>query len=157
MKRILSALLTLAVFAALAIVTTTSEHSVRAVYAQSGCSVATLSGNYAFTQPGFTTKNTMGLNPLPLAVVGVSAFDGAGNVSVTFTDQGPGKPSYIPVHNVTGSGTYSVNSDCTGSITGTSGGAAGITFDIVIIGGGTEVFGINTTPFVIATADFKKQ
>jgi len=27
----------------------------------------------------------------------------------------------------------------------------------VIIGGGTEVFGINTTPFVIATADLKKQ
>jgi len=135
----------------------TSKHSVRAVYAQSGCSLATLSGNYAFSQPGFTAKNTMGLNPLPLAVVGVSTFDGAGNVSVTFTDQSPGKPSYIPVQHATGLGTYSVNSDCTGSITGTSGGAAGITFDIVIIGGGTEVFGINTTPFVIATADLKKQ
>jgi len=157
MKPILSALLTLAVFAALAFVATTSKHTVRGVYAQSGCSVATLSGNYAFSQPGFTAKNTMGLNPLPFAVVGVATFDGSGNFTVTATDQSPGKPNpYIPVQG-TGSGTYTVNKDCTGSASVTSGDFAGITDNIVIIGGGTEVFGINTTPFVIATADLKKQ
>jgi hypothetical protein len=47
-----------------------------------------------------------------------------------------------------------VTSDCTGSASGTSRGAAGVTFNLVIIGGGTEVFAINTTPFVVSTADF---
>ena len=32
----------------------------------------------------------------------------------------------------------------------------GLTWDLVIIGGGTEVFGIATTPFTVATSDFKK-
>jgi hypothetical protein len=155
MKRILSAFLAFAVLAALTIVATTSKYTVHRVYAQSGCSLATLTGNYAFSQPGFTPKNAMGI-PLPIAVVGVSTFDGAGNVSATFTDMSPGKPTYIAVQG-TGAGTYTVNSDCTGSASFTSGSAAGETLNMVIIGGGTEVFGINTTPFVIATADFKKQ
>jgi hypothetical protein len=91
-------------------------------------------------------------------VVGVSTFDGAGNVSATYTDMSPGKPGgYGTPIQGTGSGTYTVNSDCTGSVSFTSGTAAGITFNMVIISGGTEVFGINTTPLVIATADFKKQ
>jgi len=38
MKRMLSALMTLAVFATLAIVATTSKRAVPAVHAQSGCS-----------------------------------------------------------------------------------------------------------------------
>ena len=159
MKRILSAVLTLVFFAAILAVATISKRTVRAVYAGGGCSVATLSGAYAFSQAGFTTKNTMGGNPLPFADVGVSTFDGAGNLSVTFTDMSPGKPGgyRAAVQGLTGSGTYTVNSDCTGSISGTSGDVVGITYDFVIIGGGTEVFGINTTPFTIVTADFKKQ
>ena len=68
----------------------------------------------------------------------------------------PGKPTYIAVQGTT-SGTYSVNSDCTGSADFTSGNDAGLTFNLVIIGGGIEAFGIDTTPFLIATTDFKKQ
>lgn len=158
MKRILSPLLTLAFLGSILAVATTSERTVRAVYAGGGCSVANLSGNYAFNQSGFEAKNTMGA-PLPFANVGVSTFNGAGNVSAVFTDMSPGKPDGYgtPLQGATGSGTYTVNSDCTGSISVTSGDAAGITFNIVIIGGGTEVFGINTTPFIIATADMKRQ
>ncbi len=153
--RILSALLTLAVLAALAIVTTTSKHGVRAVYASTGCTDATLTGNYAFSQSGFTTKNTMG-SPLPAAAMGVFTLDGAGNFSVTYTDMSPGKPAYIPVQ-ATSSGTYIVNSDCTGSISVTTGQAAGLTYNTVIIGGGTEMFAIGTTPFYIVTFDAKPQ
>ena len=153
--RILSALLTLAVLAALAIVTTTSKHGVRAVYASTGCTDATLTGNYAFSQSGFTTKNTMG-SPLPAAAMGVFTLDGAGNFSVTYTDMSPGKPAYIPVQ-ATSSGTYIVNSDCTGSISVTTGQAAGLTYNTVIMGGGTEMFAIGTTPFYIVTFDAKPQ
>jgi hypothetical protein len=158
MKQIVRGVLALAVLAALAIVITTSKYAVRPVYAQSGCSLATLTGNYAFSQPGFTPKNSNG-NPLPFATVGVFTFDGAGNFSATYTDMSPGKPGgySTPLQGQTASGTYTVNSDCTGSISITGGDAAGITANLVIIGGGTEVFGINTTPFVIGTFDFKKQ
>jgi hypothetical protein len=155
MKRIAGVFLAMAVFAALAFVTTTWRQEVRPVYAQSGCSLANLTGNYAFSHPGFTSKNLRG-NPLPAAAVGVFTFNGAGSFSATYTDMSPGKPTYIPVQGG-GAGSYTVNSDCTGSAGFTSGDAAGLTYNLVIIGGGTEVFGINTTPFLIAAVDFKKQ
>lgn len=156
MKRMFSGLLALAALSALVLVATTSKRVVRPVYAQSGCSISTLTGNYAFSQPGFEAKSHLKGNPLPFAVVGVSTFDGAGNFSAAYTDMSPGQPTYIPVQG-NGSGTYTVNSDCTGSISITRGDAAGITLNLVIMDDGTEVFGINTTPFIIATADFKKQ
>jgi hypothetical protein len=157
MKGMVTGLLALAVLAALAILFGTSKHAVLPVYAQNGCSLATLTGNYAFSQSGFEPKGAQG-NPLPFANVGVSTFDGGGNVSVTYTDVSPGKPVGYRVPLLgSGSGTYTVNSDCTGSASFISGNAAGITINFVIIGGGTEAFAINTTPFIIATSDFKKQ
>ena len=155
MKRIVSLLLALAVLAALTLLAMTSRRVARPVYAQSACSLTSLTGNYAFSHSGFTSKNVQG-NPLPAAAVGVFTFDGSGNFSATYTDMSPGKPTYIPLQG-TSSGTYTVNSDCTGSAAFTSGNVAGLTFNLVIIGGGTEAFGIDTTPFLIATSDFKKQ
>jgi hypothetical protein len=152
--RIASALLALAVLAALAIVTTTSKHTVRAVYASTGCTDATLTGNYAVSGPGFTNTNkTANGNEVPFTAVGVFTFDGAGNISTTFTLSTNGA---IQVGD-TSSGTYSVNQDCTGSISFTSGNAAGISENMVIIGGGTEIFAINTTPGVTETLDVKHQ
>jgi len=52
MKRIVSASLALVVLAPLVIVLTTSKP----VYAQGECSVATLKGNYGFSQPGFEPR-----------------------------------------------------------------------------------------------------
>jgi len=154
MKRIVSASLALAVLAALVMVLTTSKP----VYAQGVCSVATLKGNYGFSQPGFEPRGpNPNANKLPFAVVGVIAFDGGGNFSITYTDVSPGQPDpYVPLHG-TGSGTYTVNSDCTGSGSCTTGDCAGVTFDTVILAGGKEVFGINTLPGVVATIDLKKQ
>jgi len=104
---------------------------------------------------GYTSKNMQGA-VFPLADVGVANFNGTGTFTTTFTDVSPGVPiGYrAPVEGATGSGTYTVHSDCTGSISITS---IGITLDMVIIGGGAEIFGINTTPFVVATSDFKEQ
>lgn len=156
MKQIVSSLLALAVSAALIVVATTWKHSVRAVHAQSGCSVATLNGRYALTSSGFTPKGSVG-TPLPAAVVGVVTFDGAGNLSATYTDVSPGKPYYVPLEGA-GSGTYTVNSDCTGSASCTAGDCAGVAWNTVIIGDGTEVFGTTTAPFLlVTTADFKRQ
>jgi hypothetical protein len=74
MKRTFSALLALAVAATLVVLMTTSKskHGVPVVYAQSGCSVATLTGNYAFSNPGFTTPNkSISGSEDPFAAVGV--------------------------------------------------------------------------------------
>jgi hypothetical protein len=154
MKRMVSALLAVAVLAALAVVTTTSKHTVRALYAQSGCSVATLTGNYAVSGTGFTTPRSPEKgHEDPIAAVGVLAFDGAGNISFSYTFAFLG----VIYTNQTGSGTYTLNSDCTGSISFTTGDAAGATFNVVIIGGGAEIFGIDTRASFTDTFDAQKQ
>jgi hypothetical protein len=151
MKPTVRALLALAVLAAMVIVTTISKHAVRAVYAQSVCSVPTLSGDYAFSQEGWAPMPGQG-NQLPFFNVGVIAFDGRGNFTVRFTNASPRGISME-----TDVGTYRVNSDCTASISITSGPGAGASFNMVIIGGGAELFGVNTATGFTSSFDAKKQ
>lgn len=147
MKRIFSVLLTLAAAVALVVLP-----GVTAVHAQ--CTNATLTGNYGYNFPGFVTpgRGTMG-NEVPWAVVGVVTLDGAGNISNRYTAAING----VIYTGQTASGTYTVNSDCTGSITFTAGDAAGGTYNLVIIGGGTEFVGISTNAGNTASFDAKKQ
>src|SRR5579859_1379649 len=113
MKRIVSGLLAVAVLAALVIVATTSKRIVRPVYAQSGCTNATLTGNYGFIQPsGFIAPgHSVNGAEVPWEGVGVLTFDGAGNFSANYSVSVNGNV----FTNQTGSGPYAVNSDCTGS------------------------------------------
>ena len=122
MKRIVSALLGVAVLAALMIVTTTSAH------AQS-CNNASLTGNYGFTFSGF---NAPGHGLIPFAGEGLMTSDGAGNASATFNFSEDG---HI-VKNNPYTATYTVNSDCTGTMTSTDGNAD---MSFVIVSGGAEV------------------
>lgn len=149
MKRIFNVTLATAVAAALTfLATTTSRHGVRTVHAQTGCSNATLTGNYPFT---YTGHSTMGQSNVPNAAVGVFTFDGAGNLSesYTFVLNGVAKTTSAP-HK----GTYTVNSDCTGTATDAT---VGIHFNLVTVGGGSEVFGVQTDPGFTDTFDAKKQ
>ncbi len=147
MKRILSTLLALAVLAALLVITTTFAHAL------SPCSLATLNGNYAVNVPGFISpgQSVRGAE-VPLAAVGVYTFDGFGNWSNNYTLAINGEISAGRIS----SGTYTVNSNCTGSITSTAGDFIP-NFNIVIIGGGTEIFGIETTPGFTGTLVAKRQ
>ncbi len=145
MKRIAYALLTLV--AAIEVVVLPGVHTVHAQ-----CTNATLTGNYGLNFSGFTSKNLRG-NEVPWVVIGVVTFDGAGNVSMTYS----GAINGSVFTNQTGSGTYTVNSDCTGSLSLTAGDAAGTDADLVIISGGTEVFGVITDTGSSATFDLKKQ
>jgi hypothetical protein len=153
MKRILSALLALAVLAALAVVTKISKHGVPVVYAATGCSDATLTGNYAINLSGFTSQGPTTGSAIPVTVVGVFAFDGAGNLSAGYSESTNGAIAT----GQTGSGTYTVNSDCSGSLTFTAGNAVGFTANTVIIGAGKEVFGISTNAGNTDTFDAKHQ
>ena len=141
-KRIFSLLFVLAV-----VVTTTSS-----VYAQ--CSNATLTGSYGFKQQGFGLRNSKPAklgNMIPFATVGVVTFDGAGNASFTLTQvynsEGGAFFEAIP-------GTYTVNSDCTGTIAIED---FGLHFYMVTVGGGAELFAIQTETGTTNIVDAKKQ
>ena len=117
----------------------------------SGCSNATLTGNYAVTLTGFGTPPPV-LSPgnpsVPVALAGLATIDGAGNFTGSFTNSHNGEISTLP----SDTGTYAVNSDCTGTFTDET---ATVHFAIVILDGGTEVFGIQTDNGTAATFDAK--
>ena len=145
MNRILSVLLALALSATLVVLTPNTAYA--------SCTDATLTGNYAVIGPGFHNTKVPGSSDVPLAVVGVFTFNGSGKIDFSFTFANNG----AILQGGTGSGAYTVASDCTGSISFTSGDASGVNFNTVIIGDGAEIFGINTSPGNTQTFDAKKQ
>jgi len=152
MKRIVSALMGLAVLAALAIVTTTSKQIVRPVYAASGCSDTTVAGSYGLTFSGFTVPGRNNkAKEVPFMGEGLFTFDGAGNLSGTYNGSQNGEIFTNSPYNAT----YTVTSDCTGTITGAPGGNADGAF--VIVSGGAEIFFTQTDPGGTWNADLKKQ
>ena len=150
MKRIVISFLALAVSAALVVISW--KHNLTLVHAQNGCSVATLNGNYGVSWQGFDILRA-GTRSVPWAGVGVETFDGAGNVSISFTSGVNGKIAA----GLAGAGTYSVNPDCTGSESFTSGAAAAETANFVIVGGGTEALAVSTLGGQTIMVDAKKQ
>ena len=150
MKRILSALLALAAAATLVFLPIMSKHDIPLSHAESGCTDSTLTGNYGFTFNGFQIQH--GSRSVPFVGGGVVTFDGAGNVSASFAASSNGTIST----NNTYAATYTVNSDCTGSMTATPG-SGGDNFALVILGGGAEALGVDTSTGETLTIDFKKQ
>ena len=107
--------------------------------AASSCSLSTLRGSYGYTATG--TIPGIG----DLAAVGIIFYDGAGHVRGTDT----AAASIGVIEARTFTGTYTVDGDCTGTITlrfdaPTFSGLA--TADFVIVNKGTKVLGIQTTP-----------
>jgi hypothetical protein len=140
-KRIFGVLFVFAV-----IVMTTST-----VYAQ--CSNATLTGNYSFIYGGSNAPghSVTGKNTFGNAAVGIFTFDGAGNLSVTYTVVFNGRATTTSVPDT---GTYAVNPDCTGFLTDTT---IGVHFNLALVGAGAEFFAIQTDPGNTDTLDAKKQ
>jgi len=120
--------------------------------AQPSCSNASLSGSFGYTNTGTILT---GPDAGPFGGVGRQTFDGKGNTQATATVSVNGS-----VYHATITGTYVVNSDCTGSMT-LVGSAGSETFtnhvDLVIVRGGTEFRAINTDPGIVLTTVGKKQ
>jgi hypothetical protein len=144
MKRIVSLLVGAAILAALGGLTTTA-------YAQPGCTNATLTGNYGFNFSGFSTKKGLNGQLFPFYGAGVVTFDDLGSVSGAFTYSFKGEGG---VSNNPYSASYTVNIDCTISLTGTDGGDS---FIGVIVSGGTEILATDITAPDTLNVDFKKQ
>jgi hypothetical protein len=154
MKRTITVLLAVAAVAALVVWAPTMKHGVTAlpvVHAQSGCGNATLTGNYVFTYIGFNSKRNNKATELPIAVVGVAAFDGAGNASFSYNFAFDGSVGATTTPDV---GTYAVNSDCTFTM---SDPVVGNTWAGAIVGGGTEWDAIVTSTGFTVTTQGKKQ
>ena len=133
MKRIFSMLLTLA-----AAMTLVVMPSVTAAHAEHGCTNSAVKGSYALIWQGFTGGPG---NHMPWAGAGTVVFDGAGNFSSSWNTSIDGQIYTAQ----SGAGTYTVNSDCTSSLTFTSGVGAGLTVSSVLIDGGKEIFAVDTT------------
>jgi hypothetical protein len=140
MKRMIASTLALLV---LAVIVPTAHAAPEA----EPCTAAMLKGNYGFTFSGFFQNQ--GAN-LPISGVGIGIFDGQGNASATVIASFNGAPSIFPW-----TGAYSVNPDCTGSLTATPGKGL-ISFSIVVVRGGAEILGEASDPGNTWTIDLKK-
>jgi hypothetical protein len=118
--------------------------------ARKGCSVETLEGGYGLTFSGFSTNGAVPapINAfVPVAGVGLMTFDGNGNLSASETVSLGGQ-----ILSVNLPGTYTVNSDCTGSLT-----TANAHLNLVIVRNGREILAINTQQGRVAVDNFVKQ
>jgi hypothetical protein len=99
------------------------------------CTVRTLRGSYVFAATGF---NIVGGVQQPKAIVEVIAFNGDGTLDVpaaTVSLNG------VIIRSLPGSGTYTVEDDCSGTIT-----FDGPTYDMFLSKDGDEISMIQTNP-----------
>jgi hypothetical protein len=116
-----------------------------------GCSNASLKGTFAFTGTGFFVAPPALAGPL--AEVGTQNFDGRGATTYTATLSQNG--NIVPV---TATGTYTVNPDCTGTMT-VQVAPFGITLHIsfAIANSGNEFHAIETEAGAVITRIARRQ
>jgi len=124
------------------------------VHAQQ-CSDRTLKGSFGYTVTGSIVTPVGPLVSGPFAAVGRIVFDGDGHVSTvrSLSDNGN------VIQNDSGSGTYTLKSDCTGSFNitvGPPGEAIVLDLNIVFDGSG-ELRGLVTNPGIVLAFDGRRQ
>ena len=121
--------------------------------AQAQCSDKTLKGSFALVSTG---NKVTGANPGPRAAVGLLTADGEGHFSGSYTKSSNG----TIYQNLSVTGTYTVNADCTGSATlsdSVSETKNGVFVIVEKPGGYLEVLGIDTDDGHIETFTLKTQ
>jgi hypothetical protein len=114
------------------------------------CDAKSFTGAYGYKWSGFVYDN-QGYSYF-LGAVGRMVSDGAGNLTGSHTYSFDGtviKQQYT--------GTYTVNEDCTGSITQTTVNAGSSHFDFVIVNDGAEVDVVQTDAYFVLTGELKRQ
>lgn len=106
-----------------------SRKSMRVVHAQTGCDATSLNGAYGYTLTGFYFDNAGNTNFFSGA--GVLTSDGQGNITAMESDSFSGQ--VVRADALTG--TYTMNSNCTGSMTTTSKTSGAANYDIVLTNG----------------------
>ena len=129
--------------------TLTSGSARPGALADEGCSNNSLRGAYGFAVDG-QAFGTTGQEFAEFADEGRIVFDGHGNMTGTGTESLNGA-----INPVVFGGTYSVQSDCTGTATIQGGLTASLRF--MLVEGGQEVNAIVTDPGVVAAGQIVKQ
>ncbi len=118
--------------------------------AETVCSENLLKGGFAFTATGFLLAPSLIAGPF--AAIGAQSFDGKGNTEATSTVSVNGAPELVTLR-----GLYSVNPDCTGSMTLTLFPSGVVQhFDLIVSADGTEIRGIRTDTGVVGTGVYRK-
>jgi len=115
---------------------------VPAVYADGGCSNATLNGTYG--------GHAWDFGKFPGVLMGIFTFDGAGNWTDKFSSSSNGHISRWAKN----TGTYTVNSDCTGSFKEAHG---AYHWDFAIVANGTKIYAMETDKGSTNTGVMEKQ
>lgn len=113
------------------------------------CTAASLDGKYAFKISGWQGS---GAAAVPFAAVGVQTFDGRGGFTATNTTSFGG----AVIRNFTFRGAYTVNADCTGSMTADFGNGVTATQDFVIVSKGKKIYGIAADQETTWSGTFRK-
>lgn len=132
------------------VVCAASLASVNIIRADDSCSAATVNVKYAYLLNGTIYDNNY--TPFLLSAVGVASPDGAGNISgsESFNLDGTGsKRTYT--------GTYTVNADCTGSMTLNYSDKWVLHFDFVILDDAKEISITSMDQPVIYSGTMKRQ
>ena len=119
-----------------------------------GCSKATLSGSFGYSSTGTLLDSYV---PAPYAgpfgEVGRQTFDGRGNTSAKATTSSNGNIAPVTIE-----GTYTVNPDCTGSMTlNVSPFDSTVHADFVIDEDGAQLRAIGTDSGLVETRVYSKQ
>ena len=110
----------------------------RIVHAQSGCDVTSLNGVFGYTLAGFYFDNAGNTNFFSSS--GRFLADGQGNVAGSESDSFSGQ--IVRADPYTGS--YTVNSDCTGSLTTVSKSSGTANYDFVLVNGRNQIQMVET-------------
>jgi len=102
------------------------------------CSARTLRGTYVFSASGFTVNPVSGIVQ-PKAIVEVIDFNGDGTLAVPAATR---SVNGVVARSLPGVGSYTVNEDCTGTITFDG----GPSFDIFVAPRGNTLWLIQTNP-----------
>ena len=116
------------------------------VRADGGCSVASLSGPYAFSAQGTLLTSVLGLPaPAPWGEVSRVDFNGAGSFSASASVNVGG----VALNSITVTGSYTVNKDCTASFRIPLNAQDIITEAVVVTGGGQGFVLTHTESFAV--------
>ena len=120
------------------------------VTAQAGCTDLTIKGSYAFTVHGqILTPN----GPLLVDGIARTTFDGNGNLTQVDAVAING---HIPLVWRPGTGTYTVNSDCTGTMTLINTGQPTLHLAILVSQSGNHIHTVVTDPGFATTSDAER-
>jgi hypothetical protein len=144
MKRYVAALLGVLLVGVVGVLAIETGYAKNENAAGAKCSEATLDGTYPFAFDGVEIK---GKDQLPFAIAGYAVFDGNGKEKGVASSNFNGEVSrYESV-----SGTYTINADCTGTVTF----ADGSQIDLFIAPDGSMFTFVQTKPSELVGSGFQ--